>query len=297
MIPSHVDNESHLGTPDTGVAQDHGAVHQDPAVTVTTARTLCDVADRLTEQSSLRPGPEVDALFGRLVATVVGTPHHHASEVLSYAGVRDRMPRLRDLSARGEGELERFWTDRICDSADPAEELARFPYLDNYRRLVQMELGVLAAALHRPLTSVAIVGSGPLPLSAYFLAGPGVTVEGFDNDAQAVAASRRIIEATGVDGVRVHHVDGADADLSGHQVVVLAALVGSTPHEKARILARIRASMAPGAILLARSARGLRTLLYPPLATSALEGWELLNVIHPVNDIINSVVVARVPER
>lgn len=264
-----------------------------PSTPAAIAGILCDVADRLAGCPSLRPAPEVNALFGRLVQTVVDAPDDVAAEVLADSSIRDRMSRFRDLSARGEGELERAWAERICAAADPSSELARFPYLDNYRRLVRMETGVLASALRGSLRSVAVVGSGPMPLSALFLATPDVVVDGFDRDPQAVAASRRIVELTGVQGMRFHHADAADADLSGYQVVVLAALVGSTPQEKAAIIARMRSTMTADTILLVRSARGLRSLLYPPIAPAALPGFEVLNVVHPVNDIINSVVVAR----
>lgn len=51
--------------------------------------------------------------------------------------------------------------------------------------------------------------------------------------------------------------------------------------------------MRPGAMLLARSARGLRTLLYPPVDLRAMPGFEVLEVVHPTDDVVNSVVVAR----
>jgi hypothetical protein len=261
---------------------------------VTAARTLCEVADLLSARPSLRPGPEVDGLFGRLVRTIVETPASRADQVLADPRVRERLPRLRELAARGEGELERHWSARVAAAADPAAELARFPYLDNYRRLVRMEVGVLAAALPGPLRSVAVIGSGPLPLTSMLLAEQGVAVDGFDRDERAVAAARRLVAATGTEGVRFHHVDGADADLSGRQVVLLAALVGATSQRKAEVIARMRASMDADAILLARSARGLRALLYPPLDATALAGLDVLNEVHPDNDIINSVVVARI---
>lgn len=257
------------------------------------AQVLCGIADELADRPSLRPSAEVNGLFGRLVRTVLDTPDHLAPAVLSHVGVRERRSRLLDLSARGEGELELAWATRVCVGKDPRAELALFPYADNYRRLVRMETGVLTSALAGPLRSVAVVGSGPLPLSALLLAGPDVVVEGLDHDARAVDLSRRVADAIGTPGIRFHHVDAADADLSGYQVVVLAALVGASPVDKAEIVGRMRASMDGGAILLVRSARGLRTLLYPPVDPATLTGFDVLATVHPVNDIVNSVVLAR----
>ena len=51
--------------------------------------------------------------------------------------------------------------------------------------------------------------------------------------------------------------------------------------------------MSPGAVLLARSARGMRSLLYPAIEPAAFDGFELQAVVHPVDEVVNSVVLAR----
>ena len=53
--------------------------------------------------------------------------------------------------------------------------------------------------------------------------------------------------------------------------------------------------MRPGALLLARSARLLRTLLYPPLTLNDLAGFRLLAVLNPYTEVVNSLVVAEKP--
>lgn len=256
--------------------------------------SLLTIVQQLTESPSLRPGPAVNALFSQLVHTALDTPDETASAVLDHPALRSLSPRLHDLCARGESELEYEWAARICTSPDPHLELSRFPYLDNYRQLGRMELGALAATVSRPIRSVALIGCGPLPLSMLTLATElSVTVDGFDRDPDAIARARQVVDRLGATGLRFHRADASEADLAGYDLVVLAALVGSTPAAKREILALMRPSMKPGSILLARSARGLRTLLYPPVDLDNLPGFELITVVHPVDDVINSAVLAR----
>lgn len=256
--------------------------------------SLHELYRELSSFPDLRPGPDVDGAFGRLVRLVLTAPDEIAPAVLADPEVRAVAPRLRALCARGEGELERAWARRIGAAGAPREELARFPYVDNYRQLSRMEIGILASALRRPARSLAFVGAGPLPLSAMLLAGElDVPVDNVDRDPVAVTEGARVASALGYADFRFHQVDVLDADLSGHDVVVLAALVGESAADKRRIMGHLAGSMAPGAILLARSARGLRTLLYPELDLTAFGGFELLTVVHPVNDVVNSAVLAR----
>ncbi|NED94882.1 methyltransferase domain-containing protein [Phytoactinopolyspora alkaliphila] len=264
-----------------------------PAAAETVA-SLCSIYQRLAACADLRPGSDVDDLFRRLVELVVGTPDACANDVLEDPVVDALAPRLRELCARGETELEREWAARIVAGRRPENELALFPYLDNYRRLSQLEATVLRAAARRPLGSVAFVGSGPLPLSSLFLAqNLEARVDGIDCDASAISAARRLTAALNAGGLRFHHVDAADADLSGYDAVVIAALVGTTSAEKAAMLRTLRPRMDPECILLMRSARGLRTLLYPEAEVESWSGFDVLDVVHPDDDVINSVIVAR----
>ncbi|WP_158603027.1 nicotianamine synthase family protein [Jiangella rhizosphaerae] len=256
--------------------------------------SVVDVYRELATRVDLRPGPDVDGLFDRLVRLVVTAPADAVPAVLEDVEIKELAPRLRALCGRGESELELTWANRVVAGPSPRDELARFPYTANYRQLSRMEIGILASALPRRVRSLAFVGSGPLPLSSLHLAHDlDVHVDNLDRDPVALQAGARVAAALGYDALCFREADVLDADLSGYDVVVLAALVGDTAAEKRRIMAHLAASMRPGAILLARSARGLRTLLYPPIDRTALDGFEPLTEVHPVNDVINSVILAR----
>jgi hypothetical protein len=251
----------------------------------------------LTAQSSLAPGPRVDELFHRLVELTVSLGLAEAAAVLAEPEVQALRPHLQRLCATGEAELERMWAARIAASPSAPAELDRFPYLENYRLLVALEWSaVQGAAGRRPPARVAFVGSGPLPLSPLLLANDhAVIVDGFDRDRRAVAQSQAVIAALAPDvPLRIRHGDTTRCpDLRAYDVVVLAALVGSTPAAKRAVIRRVGARMRPGALLVARSAHGARTLLYPVLDLEALTGLDLLSVVHPLNQVINSIVLAR----
>jgi nicotianamine synthase len=261
------------------------------------ATTLRALYDELAACCDLRPGPAVDDAFGRLVRLTVDTPDDRADAVLAHAAVRDVVDDLRSLCVEGEYQLEVAWADRIAASADPAAELARFPYVANYRELHTMERAAvsrLAEGGARP-ERVAFLGSGALPLTAFLHARSGAEV---DRDPAALAASRRVATALGITGLGFVHFDAvADepgVDLASYGLVILAALVGVTPDEKSRVLGRLAEHMAPGAVLVVRSARGLRTLLYPEVDPDALAGFDVLGTVHPTGEVINSV-IARKP--
>lgn len=220
----------------------------------------------------LSPRPEVDAAFDDLVHLVLTTPD---DEVLSDPVVQRLRPRLQELSAQGEHQLELAWARRVA----AGDDIAGFPYLDHYRRLVAAELAAVG-----PVRRALFVGSGPLPVSPVLLADHGVTVEALDVDPEAVAAARTVAP-----DVRFRVGDLLHQhDLTGYDLVVLAALVT----QKDRCLEHLAQQLPPGTTVAARSAHGLRTLLYPPVELPP--GLELVDVVHPPPPVINSIVVARV---
>lgn len=261
--------------------------------TTLTADRIVHLTDQLAALPDLRPDPRTNALFGDLVQAVLAAPDRQAGDILTHPDVVSRKDAVRDLSARGETALEHAWAERISSAPDPRTALAAFPYLDNYDRLTALEVRLLTHTAGAP-TSVAVLGCGPLPLSTLGYADAlGCPVIGLDRDPAAVGLARQVAARVGAARVRFEQADAADVGLVGYDAVVLAALVGETPSAKTAILGRVAGAMRPGAMLLARSARGLRTLLYPPVDLTAMPGFEVLEVVHPTDDVINSVVVAR----
>jgi len=91
-----------------------------------------------------------------------------------------------------------------------------------------------------------------------------------------------------------------EKDLVEFDVVYMAALVGMSQAEKEMIILQVADRMRPGALLVVRSAWGMRTCLYPEvqIATEGLlKRLEICVVVHPYGQVVNSVVVARVRVR
>lgn len=102
--------------------------------------------------------------------------------------------------------------------------------------------------------------------------------------------------------------------LQNHTIVFLAALVGLNTSEKVSIIKSVVGRMRPGALLVTRSAVGLRGLLYPVLEVEDViegdggfeegceeglegkggKGVEMVVEVRPWNWIVNSTLVFRV---
>ncbi len=63
--------------------------------------------------------------------------------------------------------------------------------------------------------------------------------------------------------------------------------MGTDGEGKARVLEHLARHMAPGAVLMVRSARGARAFLYPVVESSSLRGFEVLSVFHPTDEVIS----------
>lgn len=81
--------------------------------------------------------------------------------------------------------------------------------------------------------------------------------------------------------------------LRSYGVVFLAALVGLDKEQKVAVVEHLAKHMAPGAMLVVRSAHGARMFLYPVIDPGDLKGFEVLSVYHPDDEVINSVIIAR----
>ncbi|KAL7082984.1 hypothetical protein ACP275_14G134200 [Erythranthe tilingii] len=178
-----------------------------------------------------------------------------------------------------------------------------FPYYSNYLKLSQLEYHLLTRHLNpnSSPTRLAFVGSGPLPLTSIILAThhlKSAIFYNYDIDGSANFVAEKLVSSNPDLSERMvfHTKDilGTSSDeLRQYEVVFLAALVGMESDEKVRVIEHLAVNMADGAILVVRSAKGARAFLYPVVGPGCLCGFEVLSVYHPIDDVINSVVVAR----
>lgn len=251
------------------------------------AHEVLTLLDELS-RTDLQPSPAVDRAFQELVHLASTRPA--VLEELS----PDDLQRCRLLCARGEFEMENFWSAKI--RATP-NSLETFPYTQNYADLTDYEVEHVRKNTPQ-VRSWAFVGSGPLPLSAYFLARiagadfPGLRISCIDSNQQAHDAGRGVLDAL-LPETSFEHLcsDARDVDYSGFDVVTLAALVGETSDSKMALIEKISNQMPSHATLAVRSvpADG-RQLLYPRVE-------QLPGVVHchgepaPPVGVINSVMI------
>ncbi|RUS24114.1 Nicotianamine synthase [Jimgerdemannia flammicorona] len=264
---------------------------------------LLSLHHHISTLPSLEPGPAADALFGTLVRICTQPTDHLALKLVRDDDIQTIRPDLIQLCSRAECLLERHYAQRALAADDTAAALLSFPYYANYKDLVRLEyhllLGVSDPAT--PILQVAFLGSGPLPLTALILAQdhlPTTRFRAIDMDAAANELAQHLLARLnpGI-GRRVHIITADAADvtdtLAECDVVFLAALVGLDREAKRAIVAHLAAYMRPGALLVVRSAHGMRQLLYPVVDDEDLVGFSVLVTAHPGNHVVNSVVIAK----
>jgi nicotianamine synthase len=288
------------------------ATASQPSIHRILARRLARLADG--DRHALDPGRRLDATLNRLVSlilspagTITGAGAHDgpvAAEVaalLARGELRERARAVRRASGLAETRMEHHYAQMLehrwrSDHTAPARRdgngsLARlfqpFPYTGNYLHLVDAELGALAAT-GRPVTSAAVCGAGPLPLSGLLLHDRlGCPVALVDSDPAAACRARTLVEAleqrnvVAPEAITVHRERAEHADLDRHDVVLVASLV---PNEALLALAD-RLAHRPVTVL-ARSARGLVAhLAYQPIdpAAVARRGLRRLGAVLPDN--------------
>ncbi|HEY3896797.1 MAG TPA: nicotianamine synthase family protein [Pseudonocardiaceae bacterium] len=261
---------------------------------------LLRLHQELSTLPTLEPNAHTNALFDQLVRLVIDSDDDQAAQrVLAEPEIHRIVPELRGLCSSAEVELERAWARRIVASHDPERELREFPYFTNYEQLTRMEHhGVLGVTERGSRCRMLFVGAGPLPLTSLLLASRhGRTdIDNIDVDPEAVRLATQVAGALRIHSLRFWCADVLTCtNLANYDVVCLAALVGAEPDLKSRVIKHLYQHMRPGALLLARSARSLRALLYPPLAIGDLAGFRPLAVLNPYTEVINSLVVAEKP--
>lgn len=265
------------------------------STTFRAADRIRELYEALARLPDLEPGRTVNGLFSELVRLCRHREDTDSAAILADPAVAELTPALRDLCSRGEYLLERAWAHRVTSAEDPHAELTLFPYLANYEELVRLELhalrgvGLDLAQIRR----ACFLGGGPFPLSALLMSRElGIEVDSVDVSAEATGLATGVVRRLG-GRVSPRRADAARFEaLADSQVAVLGALVGPDRRVKREVLAALHDRMAPGSMIVVRSAWGLRSLLYPPVDLADLPPWQPLAVLHPLNDVVNSVVVA-----
>ncbi|KAI0159772.1 Nicotianamine synthase [Xylariaceae sp. FL1272] len=295
---------------------------------------IVEAYSTLVHLPDLWPSEKVNGTLGNLVSLCIQIHDTRTTEtVLNSPKIQNILPSLRQICSQAESCLEHHWAIHITDAEDEHEAIQRlrdFPYFDNYEELARLELCALSATNGGKLPShIAFLGAGPLPLTSLSIlkklkqdkvgdihslssAPPspmsstnmqGPIVLNVDRNNEAYTAAQALCIRLGEAGRGMDFVcedaGAVDEDLMEFDSVFLAALVGMTQEEKEDIIISVAGKMKAGAYLVIRSAWGLRTCLYPEvdLTTEKMrKALQILTVVHPYGQVVNSVIIARVKE-
>ncbi|KAK1278144.1 Nicotianamine synthase [Acorus gramineus] len=270
----------------------------------TLVQKVFDLYHSISNLPTLKPSKETNNLFTQLVHLCIPPSPIDVSRLPKPAS--DMRSRLIRLCGEAEGLLESHYATLLASHANPLDHLHLFPYHSNYLKLSLLEHTILTTHTTTTPTSIAFIGSGPLPLTSIILATRHLTRARFHNydiDTAANAKAARLVRADPELRARMTFrtadvMEVGARELRAHDVVFLAALVGMSEGEKEGVLEHLGRNMAPGALLMLRSARGARAFLYPVVEAGMVGdrlrgGFEVLSVYHPEDEVINSVVVAR----
>lgn len=262
---------------------------------------ICDLYDQISKLESLKPSESVDTLFKELVSTCI-PPNPNIDVTKMCDKVQEIRANLIKICGEAEGCLENHFSSILTSFDDnPLHHLDLFPYYTNYLKLSKLEFDLLTQHLNCSVPkTIAFVGSGPLPLTSIVLAKfhlKDTIFHNFDVDPSANSLASRLVSSDPDLSQRMffHTTNVMDVteSLKDFDVVFLAALVGMDKTEKVKVIEHLQKHMAPGAVLMLRSAHGPRAFLYPIVEPCDLKGFEVLSIYHPTDEVINSVVVSR----
>ncbi|KAA3486362.1 nicotianamine synthase-like [Gossypium australe] len=260
---------------------------------------VCELYDQISSLESLKPSKDVNMLFTQLVFTCMPPSPIDVTKLCKR--IQEIRFKLIRLCGEAEGLLESHFSTILGSYENPLHHLNIFPYYSNYLKLSLLEFDILKKHCSDYVPNkVAFVGSGPLPLTSIVLASFHLTTTSFHNYDIDPSANSKALQLVSSDPdlserMFFHTTDIIDVTyaLKDYDVVFLAALVGMDKDAKVRVIDHLAKYMAPGAVLMLRSAHGARAFLYPVVDPCDLTGFEVLSVFHPTDEVINSVVIAR----
>ena len=259
---------------------------------------VCELYEQISSLESLKPSKDVNMLFTQLVITCMPPSPIDVTKLCKR--IQEIRSKLIRLCGEAEGLLESHFSTILGSYEDPLHHLNIFPYYSNYLKLSQLEFNILSKHCSNVPSKVAFVGSGPLPLTSIVLASFHLTTTSFHNYDIDPSANSKALQLVSSDPdlserMFFHTTDIMDVtnDLKDYDVVFLAALVGIDKDAKVQVIDHLAKYMAPGALLMLRSAHGARAFLYPVVDPCDLRGFEVLSIFHPTDEVVNSVVIAR----
>lgn len=225
------------------------------------------------------------ALYSLVNTVLAFEDKRNTEKILNDSIVQKNQIHMRNLLSKAESEMEKFFTEKfLLNQQLTLATVKEFLYWKCYESLVEIERFGLEKITTTLPTSMAFVGSGPLPLTAllwqFVTKGEVICLE---CDSDAVKQSAKLIKRLGKeDNIKVVEADGCLFDYQGLDFVMIASLVPN----KNEIMKQI-SSTAENALIGIRNVEDLHTLLYEPLKEEELKGFHLLHQTKATKETIN----------
>ncbi len=176
--------------------------------------------------------PHNDGVNSRLSEFVSCVGEWHgcgmAAHVLDKEVVAHEQSRLPELCGMAECEMEKFWTKELLKDKDLKNGgLKNFWYYKNYENLCRAEHDLIDMSQY---SSISFLGSGALPLTAYFASEfcPHAHIKCIDCDCNACELSLDLMKALGLkDRIDVIQSDVMDYQPTDGELVICASLLSN----------------------------------------------------------------------
>ncbi|MEM8839375.1 MAG: nicotianamine synthase family protein [Pseudomonadota bacterium] len=208
----------------------------------------------------------VEPLYAEVEHRMQGLSQGDAERILEDQEVQALLPSLHRIRAAYEFDKEIDEARALLNSDDPASEIAAIIRHQSYWIFTDEVLEALSGS-----RAVAVIGSGPLPLTALAVAAQtGIQVTCFERDPVAFDLGNEIIARSSY-GARIEcrNVEArGERDLEAFDVafcaVLLGVSIGSENHaDKTALFEGFLSGLKPGGRLIARDPYRLGALFYP----------------------------------
>lgn len=258
---------------------------------------LISIHENFLRAKKLTPSPNINSSFSKLVTLVDATSKSNSKKILIDKKIHSLKKDFLRFSSQGESELEFFWAHKIIKSKNPHNTLLEFPYLKNYKDLVNFETEHLTKVGLYTKKSILFIGSGPLPLSPIFMAKKyNVSIDTIDIDKNACTISRKILNVLKINQkINIYNEDVFNiTDFSNYDVIFVAALVGKTEKEKNSLIKHITKHATQNTYLILRSVSDLGALLYPEVSSKCLKNINVIKKTKRKKGIINNIIIGKI---
>lgn len=237
----------------------------------------------ITSLQDLKPNIHTNTVFSKLYKAVIwwefsGEYCEHKKHL------------LQNTCSRAEYEMEKYYAEKIINSELKIED---FIYIDNYEKLVELEIHALKNFWKIPQKMLYIWG-GPLPLTAIWYAQIyDVKITILDNSLEAISLGKKVIQSLWLEHkIDYRYWDASNYDSDEKYDFISVASLVFTHTNLENILQNLQKFSFK--TLLLRSSDGARELLYKKLPLHILEKYfKIVFQHHPKDEIINSIILLK----